>query len=60
MDVCAEQVPPELEQVLKVSRGGRGTNLLGFTVKVLTPGLVGADKMSNFHSLAEPWNKKID
>jgi hypothetical protein len=54
MDVCAEQVPPELEQVLKVSRGGRGTDLLGFTVKVLTPGLVGADKMSNFHSLAKP------
>jgi len=54
MDVCAEQIPPELEQVLEVSSSGRRTNLLGFTVKVLTPRLVGTDKMSNFYSLAKP------
>lgn len=58
MDVFAEDVPPELQEVGQMLVTARDVNLARLRVEVLQPRFGRADKVKDLGVLAEPTNKK--
>lgn len=54
MNFFAEQIPPELQEALKVIVAGRRLNLTADGVEMLNPWLCFADEMEDFDVLVEP------
>lgn len=53
MNLFAEQVPPKLKKVLKMSKTTWSLNLLCYGVELLRPRLCFTDEMNNFYVLIE-------